>query len=388
MPIHNRFAELHADITEWRQDFHRHPELQFDVTRTASVVAEKLRAFGCDEVVEGVGRSGVVGVIHGKQTSSGRVIGLRADMDALPIHEITGAKHASTVPGVMHACGHDGHTAMLLGAARYLAETRNFNGTAIMIFQPAEEGGGGALEMCRDGLMDRWNIHEVYGIHNMPGMEPGQFGIRPGALFAAADQFTITVTGSGGHAARPQDTVDPTLVASHLVVALQSIVSRNSDPLASIVVSVTSFRTESNAYNVIPQQVELRGTVRTLDESLRDTAEARVRALAEHTSAAFGATAELRYDRGYPVMSNHVDETQYAAEVAHKISGRAVLDVAPLMAAEDFSYMLQERPGAYILLGNGDSATLHHPAYEFNDDAIPAGCSWLAGMIEARMPAA
>ncbi|MFN3644192.1 MAG: M20 aminoacylase family protein [Gemmobacter sp.] len=388
MPVKNRFAELLPEITAWRRDFHQHPEILFDVHRTAGIVADKLREFGCDEVVTGIGRTGVVGVIRGRTDTAGRVVGLRADMDALPIAEATGAPHASRTPGAMHACGHDGHTAMLLGAAKYLAETRNFDGTAVVIFQPAEEGGGGGKVMCDDGMMARWNIQEVYGMHNMPGLPVGEFAIRPGAFFAATDQFTIDVTGRGGHAAKPHETIDTTVIAAHLVLALQTIVSRNADPLKNVVVSVTSFRTQSEAYNVIPQTVQLRGTVRTLEAEMRTMAEARIRAIAEHTAAAFGGTVAIDYHRGYPVMVNHDRETGHAAAVAEAVAGKPVRDVPPLMGGEDFAYMLEERPGAYILVGNGDTAGVHHPAYDFDDNAIPAGCSWYAGMVEARMPAA
>ena len=386
MPVRNRLAELQPEIAAWRRDIHAHPELLFDTLRTGRLVAEKLRAFGCDAVVEGIAQTGVVGVIRGRSTASGRVIGLRADMDALPITEETGLAHASTVPGRMHACGHDGHTAMLLGAARYLAETRNFDGTAVVIFQPAEEGGGGAKVMCDEGLMERFGIQEVYGMHNRPGWPVGSFGIRPGAFFAAADEFTITVTGVGGHAAKPHRCIDTTLVASHIVVALQSVASRNADPVKELVVSVTSFRTSSEAYNVIPPRVELRGTVRSLDEGIRDLAQERVSAVARGVAASLGATADVVYERGYPVMVNAAEQTAFAAEVARSVSGSCA--EAPLvMGAEDFAYMLQARPGAYIQIGNGDSAEVHHPRYEFNDEAIPAGCSWLAGVVEARMPA-
>jgi len=386
MPVRNRIAELLPEIAAWRRDFHAHPELLFDTVRTGRLVAERLRDFGCDEVVEGIAKTGVVGVIRGRSTASGRVVGLRADMDALPISEETGAAHASTVPGRMHACGHDGHTAMLLGAAKYLAETRNFDGTAVVIFQPAEEGGGGAKVMCDEGLMDRFGIQEVYGMHNRPGWPVGSFGIRKGPFFAAADEFTILVTGIGGHAAKPQACIDTTLVASHIVVALQSVASRNADPVKELVVSVTSFRTSSEAYNVIPPRVELRGTVRSLDEGIRDLAEVRVRALALGIAQSFGATAEVVYERGYPVMVNSPEQTEFAAEVARAISGDCA--TAPLvMGAEDFAYMLRSRPGAYIQVGNGATAEVHHPRYDFNDDAIPAGCSWYAGMVEARMPA-
>ncbi|GAB4261767.1 MAG: M20 aminoacylase family protein [Pararhodobacter sp.] len=387
MPVKNRFAELLPEITAWRRDFHEHPELLFDVHRTAGIVAEKLRAFGCDEVVEGIGRTGVVGVIKGRATGSGKVIGLRADMDALPIFEATGAAHASKTPGKMHACGHDGHTAMLLGAAKYLAETRNFDGTAVVIFQPAEEGGGGGKVMCDDGMMDRWKIDEVYGMHNMPGLPVGQFAIREGAFFAATDQFRIHVEGVGGHAAKPHETVDTTVVAAQMVTALQTVASRNHDPVKNLVVSVTSFRTESEAFNVIPQHVELKGTVRTMDPETRAMAERRIRGIAEGIAAAFGAKAEVTYMRGYPVMVNSPEQTAFAAKIAEKVSGGCA--EAPLiMGGEDFAFMLEERPGAYILVGNGDTAMVHHPEYDFDDNAIPAGCSWFAEIIENRMPLA
>ena len=387
MPVKNRFAELHEEITAWRRDFHQHPEILFETYRTAEIVAEKLRAFGCDEVVEGIGRTGVVGVIKGRADTSGRVIGLRADMDALPIHEQTGAPHASKTPGAMHACGHDGHTAMLLGAAKYLSETRNFDGTCVVIFQPAEEGGGGGKEMCDDHLMERWGIEEVYGMHNWPGRPVGSFAIRSGPFFAATDQFDIEFEGVGGHAAKPHDTVDTTVMAAHAVTALQTIASRNADPVDQIVVSVTSFRTSSEAFNVIPQGVHLRGTVRTLSTEMRDLAEARIRAVCEGVAATFGGRVEVHYHRGYPVMANHDAQTDFAAEVARAVAGDC--DEAPLvMGGEDFAYMLEERPGAYILVGNGDTAMVHHPEYDFDDAVIPAGCSWLAEVVERRMPAA
>jgi hippurate hydrolase len=385
MPVKNRLAELHPTITAWRRDFHANPELLFDTHRTAGLVAERLRAFGCDEVVEGIGRTGVVGVIRGKE--AGRTIGLRADMDALPMTEATGAEHASTRPGAMHACGHDGHTAMLLGAAQYLAETRNFAGTCVVIFQPAEEGGGGGREMVEDNLMERWGIEEVFGMHNMPGLPTGSFAIRPGPFFAAADLFEITVEGKGGHAAKPHETIDTTLVASHIVVALQTVASRNVDPTKQVVVSVTSFETESKAHNVIPQTVHLRGTVRTMDPAVQDLAEANLTRIAETTAAAFGAAAEVAYTRNYPVMVNADEPTAFAADVARAVSGDCA--EAPLvMGGEDFAFMLNARPGAYILVGNGATANVHHPAYDFDDEAIPAGCSWWAELVERRLPAA
>ena len=387
MPIKNRLAEMHDEITAWRRDIHAHPELGFEVHRTAALVAEKLREFGVDEVVEGVGRTGVVGVIRGRATGSGKVIGLRADMDALPMTEITGAPYASQTPGTMHACGHDGHTAMLLGAAKYLAQTRNFDGTAVVIFQPAEEGEGGGRAMVEDGLMERFGIQEVYGMHNWPGQPVGRFAIREGAFFAAADLFTIEVEGKGGHAAKPQETIDTTVVASHIVLALQSIVSRFADPLHQVVVSVTSFETASKAHNIIPERVTLKGTVRTLDEGMRDMAEMRLAQIATSTAAAFGARADVQYRRNYPVTVNPPEQTEFAREVARAVAGD-VAEAPTTMGGEDFSFMLQKRPGAYILVGNGDTAMVHNPAYDFNDEAIPAGCSWWAEVVERRMPVA
>lgn len=387
MPIKNRFAEMLPEITAWRQDFHAHPEILYECHRTAAIVADKLREFGCDEVVEGIGKTGVVGVIRGKSTASGRVVGLRADMDALPIHEATGLAYASKEAGKMHACGHDGHTAMLLGAAKYLAETRNFDGTVVVIFQPAEEGGGGGDAMCREGMMARFGVQEVYGMHNWPGLPAGSFAIRPGPFFAATDQFEIAVEGHGGHAAKPHHCVDTTLVAAHLVVALQSIVSRNTDPTQEVVVSVTSFVTESQAFNVIPQHVTLRGTVRTLSEDMRALTETRIKALAQHIGAAYAAEARVDYRPGYPVMVNAELETEHAAKAARAVAGECA--AAPLvMGGEDFAYMLIERPGAYVLVGNGDSADVHHPQYNFNDTVIPAGCSFWVELAEQRLPAA
>ena len=387
MPVKNRFAELLPQITAWRHDFHAHPELLFDVHRTAGKVADLCRGFGCDQVVTGIGRTGVVVVIKGRQDGSGRVVALRADMDALPITEQTGVSYASVTPGKMHACGHDGHTAMLLGAAQYLAETRNFDGTAVLIFQPAEEGGGGGREMVEAGMMERFGIQEVYGMHNMPGIPVGQFAIRPGPMMAAADQFDITVTGKGGHAAKPQDCIDSLVVAAHIVVALQTIASRNVDPLQSVVVSVCTMEGDSTAHNVIPQVVKMRGTTRSMTEGVRDLAQRRIEEIVRGTAQALGAVATIDYRRGYPVTVNAAENTGFAAEVARGVAGAVNTDVAPMMAAEDFSYMLNARPGAYIFVGNGDTAMVHHPAYNFDDAVIPFGASWYAGMIEARMPA-
>ncbi|RZV99704.1 MAG: amidohydrolase [Rhodobacteraceae bacterium] len=386
MPVRNRFAELHDEITAWRRDFHENPELQFDVHRTAGIVAEKLREFGCDEVVTGIGQTGVVGIING--TSAGdRTVGLRADMDALPIEEATGLEYASKVPGKMHACGHDGHTAMLLGAAKYLSETRNFAGKVAVIFQPAEEGGGGGREMVNDGMMDRFGIDEVYGMHNWPGQPVGSFAIRPGVFFAATDVFEIDIVGRGGHGAKPHETADPTVAAAQIVTALQTIASRNANPVRQIVVSVTSFETSSTAFNVIPAEVHLKGTVRTLDPETHDLAEARLREITGGIAAAMGCEAKIDYLRNYPVMENAEEQTVYAADAAKKVTGDC--DEAPLvMGGEDFAFMLNARPGAYILVGNGDTAMVHNPEYNFNDDVIPAGCSWYVEMAEGRLPMA
>lgn len=388
MPIRNRLAEMQDEITGWRRYLHQHPELQFDVHETAAFVVERLKEFGVDDITTGIGQTGVVATIKGRSDSAGRVIGLRADMDALPIHEATGLDHASTVAGKMHACGHDGHTAMLLGAAKYLAETRNFDGTAVLIFQPAEEGGGGGREMCKDGLMDRWGIQEVYGMHNMPGLPAGEFAIRPGALLASADQVEITVTGRGGHAASPHEAIDTNLAAAHILIALQSIASRNVDPLKQVVVSICTFRNDSDAHNVIPQTVQLGGTVRALDADVRDLAQERLTQIVTATAEAYGCTVEIDYERGYPVTVNTDENTGFAADAAETVAGKVIRDTPPIMAGEDFSFMLEERPGAYIMIGNGDTAMVHHPEFDFNDDAIPAGCSWFAEIIEQRMPAA
>ena len=387
MPVKNRFAEMQDEITAWRRDIHQNPEILFETHRTSALVAEKLQAFGCDEVVTGIGRTGVVAVIKGRESGSGKVIGLRADMDALPIHEQTGLEYASKTDGAMHACGHDGHTAMLLGAAKYLSETRNFDGTVVVIFQPAEEGGGGGKEMCDDDMMARWGIQEVYGMHNWPGLPLGSFAIREGAFFAATDQFEIELSGRGGHAAKPHETVDTVVMTAQLIGALQTIASRNADPGDSVVVSVTSMESSSKAFNVIPARVTLRGTVRTMTPEMRDLAETRIKALTEAICAGFGGSADMNYMRGYPVMVNHPEQTDFARDVARAVAGECA-DAEITMGGEDFAYMLEERPGAYILVGNGDTARVHHPEYNFSDEAIPAGCSWWAEVVERRMPIA
>jgi amidohydrolase len=387
MPIINRIADLHGDITAWRRDIHAHPELQYDVHRTAALVADKLKSFGCDEVVTGIGRTGVVGVIRGgKGADFGRVIGLRADMDALPIEETGDVPYKSTVPGKMHACGHDGHTAMLLGAARYLTETRNFSGTAVVIFQPAEEGGAGGKAMVQDGLMDRFRIEEVYGMHNYPGLAVGEFALRPGPLMASADRITIEIEGRGGHAARPHISVDTVLVGAQIINQIQSIVSRNVDPLHAAVVSICVFQAGSTD-NVIPQTALLRGTARSLTTEVRDLLERRLYEVVTGTAQLHGATAKLTYRRDYPVTRNHERQAALAASVAAEVVGRERVDdqVAPVMGAEDFSFMLEARPGAFIFVGNGDSAGLHHPAYDFNDEVIPLGTSYWVRLVEAAL---
>ncbi|WP_296578334.1 M20 aminoacylase family protein [Phreatobacter sp.] len=387
MPIVNRIAGLHAEATAWRRDFHQHPELLFDLPRTSAIVAEKLRAFGCDAVVTGIGRTGVVGLIHGAKTTSGRVIGLRSDMDALPLTEITGLPHASTVPGQMHACGHDGHMAMLLGAAKYLAETRNFDGTVALIFQPAEEGGGGARAMVADGLMERFGIQEVYGMHN--NLDPaGTLAVRAGPTSAAADKIHILVEGKGGHAAKPHLAVDTVLVAAQIIIAVQSVVARNIDPLGSAVVSICAFNA-GHANNVIPQTAELLGTVRTLTKDIQALVEQRLRQVVEMTAESYGARATFTYTYGCPMVVNHAAEAEHAAAVAASIVGEALVrrDKPPTMGAEDFSFMLEERPGCMIGIGQGGAFGVHHPAYDFNDEILPIGMSYWARLVETRMPA-
>jgi amidohydrolase len=385
MPIVNRIADLHAEIIGWRHEMHRHPELLYDVHRTAASVAEKLKAFGCDEVVPGIGRTGVVGVIKGRKAGN-KVVGMRADMDALPLEEETGLPYKSTVPGKMHACGHDGHTAMLLGAAKYLAETRNFAGTAVVIFQPAEEGGAGGEAMVKDGLMTRFGINEVYGMHNYPGLPVGQFATRTGAVMASADHITIELEGKGGHAARPHLAVDTILVGCQIINQLQSVVSRNVDPLESAVVSVCMFQAGFTD-NVIPQHAILRGTARALNDEVRQLLRRRINTIVESTAQLYGAKAKITYANGYPVVVNHERETDFAVEIAREIVGKDKVDTntPPRMAAEDFSFMLNERPGAFIFVGNGDSAGLHHPAYDFNDEVIPLGTSYWVRLAETAL---
>jgi hippurate hydrolase len=390
MPIVNRVADLQPDIQAWRRDIHEHPELLYDVHRTAAFVADRLREFGCDEVATGLGRTGVVGVIKGRKPAGNgdiKVIGLRADMDALPIVEDTGLPYASKASGKMHACGHDGHTAMLLGAARYLAETRNFGGNAVVIFQPAEEGGAGAAAMIKDGLMERFAIEQVYGMHNGPGIPIGSFAIRTGPIMAATDAIDIRIEGLGGHAARPHKCIDSVLVGAQLISALQQIVARNVDPLDSAVISMCEFHA-GNARNVIPQTAELRGTVRSLTDEVRELVQRRVHEVVSGIAQITGAKIDLKYERGYPVTVNHASETDFATRIAREVAGEAnVHEMPPLMGAEDFAYMLEQRPGAFIFCGNGDSAGLHHPAYNFNDEAIVFGTSYWVKLVENTLAA-
>ncbi len=387
MPILNRAAEMQDEVTGWRRHIHQTPELGFDVFKTADFVTGKLREFGCDEIVTGLGRTGVVGIIKGR-LGDGGTVGLRADMDALPINEASGKPYASTVAGKMHACGHDGHTAMLLGAAKYLAETRNFAGRIAVIFQPAEEGGGGGNEMVKDGMMERFGIEKVFGMHNMPGLAIGQFAIKPGPIMAATAEFTIKVTGRGGHAAMPHRTVDPIVVASQIVTAFQTIAARTVDPVESVVVSVTKFH-GGDAYNVIPEEVELAGTVRTLKKEVAALARERIHAICDGIGKANNATVTVSYDANYPVTFNHPEETVFASDVAAAIAGENQVHRAmpPVMGGEDFSYMLEARPGAFIFIGNGDTANLHHPAYDFNDEVIPHGVSYWVRLAETALAA-
>nr|WP_314262018.1 M20 aminoacylase family protein [uncultured Devosia sp.] len=387
MPVLNRIAEFHDEIAAWRQDFHANPEILYEVVRTAGVVESKLREFGVDEIVTGLGRTGVVGIINGRTNTSGRTIGLRADMDALPVTEKTGKDYASTIDGKMHACGHDGHTAMLLGAAKYLAETRTFDGRIALVFQPAEEGGAGGKAMLDDGLVEKFGIDEFYGMHNWPGMPAGHFGIRAGGIMAATDRFYIDITGVGGHAARPQTTVDPVVVAANMIVGLQSIVSRNVDPLHSAVLSVTMVEA-GEADNVISRTAKITGTVRTLDREVQDLIEQRLEDFVPQFARSFGAEAVCRYARGYPVTVNAPEQTDFAADVARDVVGneRVDADAPPSMGGEDFSFMLEERPGAYIFLGNGDSSELHTDTYDFNDEVIPVGVTYWVRLAEKALP--
>ena len=385
MPIVNRIAEFSADMTAWRRHLHTIPELGFDCPKTAAFIAERLGEIGVDEIHEGIAQTGIVAIINGK--GDGPTIGLRADFDGLPIIEATGLEYASTHEGKMHACGHDGHTTMLLGAARYLAETRNFSGRVALIFQPAEENGGGAQVMVQEGIMDDFDISEVYGIHNAPGFVAGGFYTTPGPIMAAVDTFHIDIKGVGGHGAMPHETRDPVIAACGVAQAIQTIVSRNHYALDDLVVSVTQIHT-GTVDNVIPDHAYINGTVRTFDPSVQNMVESRMKDIVAGQALAYGVSAELRYERGYPATINDAKKSAQAAEVAKEISGedRVVSDAGREMGAEDFSYMLQERPGAYLFLGQGKSAGLHHPEYNFNDEVSPVGASFFARLVERLQP--
>jgi hippurate hydrolase len=389
MPPLQNFGDLSSDAIAWRRELHAHPELMFDLPFTSGFVAEKLRSFGCDEVVTGIAKSGVVAVIRGRRIESGKVVGLRADMDALPIEESGMQSYRSRNVGQMHACGHDGHTAMLLAAAKQLAAMRDFDGTVVLVFQPAEEGGGGGRVMLEEGLLERFGIQEIYAMHNMPNMTIGHFATRGGPMLAAEDDFVVTITGKGGHAAYPHYTVDPILVGAHLTMALQTIVARNVDPLQSAVLSVTTIK-GGNALNVIEETAEIGGTIRTLEPEVRSLMADRFRNVVESVAQLHRAQAEIAWYPGYPVTTNDYDKADFARRVAEEITSPAAVDntIAPVMGAEDFSYMLQRCPGALIWIGNGSSAELHHPSYDFNDAALPHGIAFWVRLTQALMPAA
>ena len=387
MPVLNRIAALAPEMAEWRQHLHRHPELGFACHKTAAFVAERLRDFGVDEIHEGIAESGIVAIIAGQ--GDGPTIGLRADMDALPITEETGLPYASATPGVMHACGHDGHTTMLLGAAKYLAETRRFRGRVALIFQPAEEDGAGGQAMVQAGILDRFGIGEVYALHNAPQIPLGSFATTEGPIMAAVDTAWVTLTGKGGHGAFPHDCVDPIPAAVAITSALQTIVSRNVSPMMEAVVSVTELHA-GTASNIIPETARLTATIRSFDPAVRKMMKRRFHEIVAGTAAAHGVTAQVEYEWGYPATVNVPDRAGFAVSVAAEIVGEAarITDEARAMGAEDFAYLLEERPGCYLFLGQGDSAGLHHPAYNFNDEAAPYGASFFARLVERAQPLA
>ncbi len=385
MPVVNRIADFSDEMKGWRRHLHAHPELEFNCHETAAFVVQRLKEFGVDEIHEGIATSGVVAIINGQ--GDGPTLGLRADMDALPMDEITGVEYASTVEGKMHACGHDGHTTMLLGAAKYLTETRKFAGRVALIFQPAEEDGGGAGVMVEEGVMDTFGVKDVYAIHNVPGLPLGEFHTTPGPIMAAVDSFTIKLQGKGGHGAYPQDTVDPVVAAVAMVNAIQTIVSRNHDTRNECVVSVTQIHAGS-ADNVIPDGGFINGTIRTFDKEVQAMIHQRLNEITTGTAAAYGLEAVLDIDIGYPATVNHETQTAFAADVARDIAGDVAVnaDQGMEMGAEDFSYMLEARPGAYLFLGAGEGAGLHHPAFDFNDDISPIGASFFARLVETAQP--
>ena len=385
MPVLNRIAAFAEEMKGWRRHLHAHPELGFDCPETAAFIAARLREFGVDEIHEGIAKTGIVAIING--TGQGPTIGLRADMDALPILEATGADHASTIPGKMHACGHDGHVTMLLGAAKYLTETRRFAGRVALIFQPAEEDGGGGQVMVQEGVMDRFGITQVYGIHNAPNVEFGHFHTTPGALMASVDTAFVTVTGKGGHGATPHECVDPLIAIVGMVQAIQTIIPRNVYALDEAVISVTQIH-GGTASNIIPEEAMFCATIRSFNPDVRALLKKRFHEIVEGHAMAYGVTAAIDYDWGYPPTINTAPEAAFAAEVAREVvGGEAVNDHANKeMGSEDFSYMLEARPGAYLFLGIGPGAGLHHPAYDFNDEAAPVGASFFARLVERAQP--
>jgi len=385
LPVLNRIAGFSDEMKEWRQHLHKIPEIDFDLPKTAAFVADKLREFGVDALHEGIAQTGMVALIHGK--GEGPVIGLRADMDALPMGEETGLDYASTHSGAMHACGHDGHTTMLLGAAKYLAETRNFAGTVALIFQPAEEFGGGGRVMCEEGILDRFNIGQVYALHNAPGTPVGHFYTNPGPIMAAQDTFRIYIKGQGGHGAMPHETRDPVVAALAIGTSLQTIVSRNHYAFNELVLSVTQVQT-GTADNVIPEYAFVGGTVRTFDKAVQAMVMRRMQALVDGHAAAYDVEVKLEYDVGYPATINHEAETGFAARVAAEIVGEDAVtaESTPEMGAEDFAYLLEECPGCYLFIGNGDSAGLHQTTYNFNDETAPVGASFFARLVETAQP--
>lgn len=386
MPVINRIAGLADDMAQWRRHLHTIPELEMECYKTAAYVADRLREFGVDEIHEGIGVTGIVAIINGG--SDGPTIGLRADMDGLPIKEATGLDYASRHPGQMHACGHDGHTTMLLGAAKYLAETRNFSGRVALIFQPGEEGPGGARIMVEEGFLDRFGISEVYGIHNVPDLPEGQFHTRTGPLLAAVDQFTIKLEGVGGHGAMPEDARDPVIAACAIGQAMQTIISRNVPSTHQAVVSVTQVHA-GTTNNVIPAEALLNGTIRTFDKEIQALVHRRIREIAAGQAASFGVEVDVDIEIGYPATVNSPEQTVFAAAVARDIVGadNVLEDTEPVAGAEDFAFMLEARPGAYLFMGQGPSAGLHHPEYNFNDAVSPYGASFFARLVETAQPA-
>ena len=385
MPIINQIADYYEEMKEWRRHLHANPELGFECYNTSGFVTQKLKEFGIDKIYTGIAKTGLVAIINGKK--KGKTIGLRADMDALPLKEEIDHNYKSKVDGVMHACGHDGHTTMLLGAAKYLVDTKNFAGQVALIFQPAEEKGGGAAEMCKEGIMDKFSIDEVYGIHTLPGSPLGKFETNSNTVFAASDDFLINITGNGGHGAYPEQTVDPVMIATQITQGIQSITARNINALKPVVISVTQIHT-GTAYNIIPETASINGTVRTLTEETQELVKQRMTEICNGYSLAFKGKIELIYNYGYPATINYEKEAAFAIEVAEEISGKKNVDgnAKPDMGAEDFSFMLHERPGAFLNLGQGNGPGVHNTKFDFNDDLSPIGASFFVKLIEKGLP--